>query len=120
VLDLPREIVEKPDAAILNNVQGITEFQDVSFRYGIEQKSLLKKVRRFGQLQEVRAVSSGDEAASTYMEENGKGDNNSVQSQARDEVLEHISFRAEPGSWWRWSAPAGLAKRLSVPHSPSL
>jgi ATP-binding cassette subfamily B protein len=110
VLDLPREIIEKPDAAILNNVQGVIEFQDVSFRYGMEQKSLLKEVRRFGQLQKVRAVSSGDEAVRPHMEENGKSDNNGAQSQARDEVLEHISFRAEPGQLVALVGPSGAGK----------
>jgi len=33
VLDLPQEIIEKPDALILNNVKGIVEFDNVSFHY---------------------------------------------------------------------------------------
>ncbi len=33
VLDLPHEIAEKPQALVLQNVQGVLEFEDVSFRY---------------------------------------------------------------------------------------
>jgi ATP-binding cassette subfamily B protein len=112
VLDLPREIVEKPDAVILRDTQGMIEFQDVSFHYGIEQKSLLKEVRRFGQLQDGRAVSAGDEAAKSDASGNGSEEEISVpsQSQARDEVLEHISFRAEPGQLVALVGPSGAGK----------
>ena len=60
VLDLPLEIVEKPDAIVLHSVQGVLEFEDVNFRYRMDDKGLLKDVRRFGQMQDVKAVLSGD------------------------------------------------------------
>src|SRR5512136_645725 len=37
VLDLPLEISEKPQAQVLQNVQGVLEFEDVHFRYHVEE-----------------------------------------------------------------------------------
>ena len=45
---------------VLQNVHGVLEFEDVHFRYQVEEKALLKDVRRFGQMQDVRAVLSGE------------------------------------------------------------
>jgi len=105
VLDLPIEIAEKPGAYVLNNTRGILEFADVSFRYGVDEKNLLKDVRRFGQMQDVATVLSA-----------GAVDNNRVEdksepiTQAREEVLEHISFKAEPGHLIALVGPSGAGK----------
>lgn len=98
VLDLPLEIKEKPDAHVLKNTRGVLEFDDVSFRYAVDDKGLLKDVQRFGQIQDVRAVLSGDASVKGGSDENGNGDESlSALSQAREQTLEHISFRADPG-----------------------
>ena len=110
VLDLPLEIAEKPQAAVLQNVRGRLEFEDVHFRYQVEEKSLLKDVRRFGQMQDVRAVLSGEGDEKSRNDEAVEEAGLAVHTQARDEVLEHISFRAEPGNLVALVGPSGAGK----------
>jgi ATP-binding cassette subfamily B protein len=112
VLDLPHEIMEKGNAHILREARGILEFQDVSFHYTTEGKALLKEVRRFGQIQDVRTVLSGDGPEKTHNGESAHDDEKTVAglSQARDEVLDHISFRAEPGRLVALVGPSGAGK----------
>jgi ATP-binding cassette subfamily B protein len=59
VIDLPREIDEKPGAYPLRDARGALKFDDVSFRYEVRAENLLSNVRRFGQMQNVEAVLSG-------------------------------------------------------------
>ena len=110
VLDLPHEIGEKPQAQVLQNVRGVLEFEQVGFRYAIEEKNLLKDVRRFGQMQDVRAVLSGEGNEKPRNGEAGEEGVLAVHTQARDEVLENISFRAEPGSLVALVGPSGAGK----------
>ena len=111
VLDLPLEIDSKPGAHVLQDARGVLEFDDVTFRYTVDEKGLLKDVRRFGQMQDVKAVLSGDS-----MEEQRDFDNVAEDeklaalSQTRDEVFEHISFRAEPGHLVALVGPSGAGK----------
>ena len=110
VLDLPQEIIEKPDAHVLNDVRGVIEFEDVSFHYIREGKGLLKDIRRFGLLQDTQAALPGD---STEEKNNGKSDQDdekATPSQSREEVLDHISFRAEPGQLVALVGPSGAGK----------
>lgn len=111
VLDLPVEIAEKPDARVLQNVQGVLEFDDVSFHYTVDEKALLKDVHRFGEMQDVRAVLSGDVSEKSRKDENsGEDEKLRVLTQAREQVLEHISFRAEPGHLVALVGPSGAGK----------
>jgi ATP-binding cassette subfamily B protein len=111
VLDLPLEIASKPGAHVLQDVRGVLEFDGVTFRYTVDEKGLLKDVRRFGQMQDVKAVLSDDS-----MEEQRDFDNVAEDeklaalSQTRDEVFEHISFRAEPGHLVALVGPSGAGK----------
>jgi ATP-binding cassette, subfamily B, bacterial len=111
VLDLPIEIAEKPQAHTLQNVQGVLEFEQVNFRYSVAEKGLLKEVRRFGQLQDVQAVLSGGAPQKSRKDE-GEGEAEKAEpiTQARDEVLENISFRAEPGHLVALVGPSGAGK----------
>jgi len=98
VLDLPLEISEKPDAHVLKNTRGVLEFDDVSFHYAVDDKGLLKDVHRFGQIQDVRTALSDDVSEKDNIGENdNQNDNLIVLTQAREQALENISFRAEPG-----------------------
>jgi ATP-binding cassette subfamily B protein len=110
VIDLPYEIIDKADAHVLHEAQGIVEFQDVSFHYATDGKSPLKEVRRFGQAQDVRTVLSGDGFEKPRNGENGHDDEKAGTNQARDEVLEHISFRAELGQLVALVGPSGAGK----------
>lgn len=111
VLDLPHEITEKPDAFVLKDVRGVIEFEDVSFHYMREGKSLLKDIRRFGLLQDTVMESSRDRSSPVDNDKKNNGEEEEVVSvQAREEVLEHISFRAEPGQLVALVGPSGAGK----------
>src|SRR5262249_33974563 len=91
VIDLPLDIVTKPDAIELKNVRGELTFDDVSFKYELREANLLSQVRRFGQVSD--AVLSGSKPESVA---NGKTDSEEESprphSQAREHALEGISF----------------------------
>jgi len=106
VLDLPHEITEKPGALKLQTTRGVLEFDDVSFRYSTADKGLLKDVKRFGQMQDVVAVLSGGAQPKPIKEEPATA----TLSQAREQVLDHISFRAEPGQLVALVGPSGAGK----------
>jgi len=110
VLDLPQEITEKPDAHVLSDVRGVIEFKDVSFHYIKEGKGLLKDIRRFGLLQDTQSVSSRDSARSMPNDKEDQDNENNLFSQAREEVLDRISFRAEPGQLIALVGPSGAGK----------
>ena len=111
VLDLPLEIASKPGAYVLQDVRGVLEFDDVTFRYTVDEKGLLKDVRRFGQMQDVKAVLSGDSVKEQRSFENVVEDEKlAALSETRDQVFEHISFRAEPGHLVALVGPSGAGK----------
>ncbi len=103
VIDLPVELPEKPDAVTLQDSRGEIVFDRVSFMYQSGDEKLLSVVRRYGSMDNVVAVLSGERAASRD-EENG------VRSQARSVALEEISFRAAPGQLVALVGPSGAGK----------
>jgi len=111
VLDLPLEIDSRHGAHVLLDVRGVLEFDDVTFRYMVDEKGLLKDVRRFGQVQDVKAVLSDDSMEKQRGFDNVAEDEKlAALSQTRDEVFEHISFRAEPGHLVALVGPSGAGK----------
>ena len=111
MLDLPLEILERQNAIILKSAHGELEFEDVSFQYSDDEKTYLKDVHRFGQVQDVKAVLSGDLPEKTNTIDISSDDLlPAIHTQAREEVLEHISFRAEPGQLVALVGPSGAGK----------
>src|SRR5215831_3988855 len=90
VLDLPLGIAEKPGALDLQNVQGELTFERVTFSYPMDGPHPLRRVTRYGQMDSVQAVLSGDGAQRTA--EHGRGEPSPPSSQARATALEDLSF----------------------------
>ena len=111
VIDLPTEIQEKPDALVLKTVRGDLVFEDVSFRYDVNEKNLLSEVQRFGMMSQVKAVLSGDEhKPNGQRPPNGDEATVPAVSQARVTALDHISFDARPGQLTALVGPSGAGK----------
>lgn len=109
VIDLPTEIQEKPEAIVLPNVMGGLVFEDVSFRYDVDEKNLLSEVQRYGQMDRVKAALSGGEREPNG-HRNGDGEETIAHSQARVAALDHISFSARPGQLTALVGPSGAGK----------
>jgi ATP-binding cassette subfamily B protein len=60
VLDLPLDITEQPGARDLQPVQGELTFEHVTFAYRMDEPPLLRRVTRYGRMDSVQAVLSGD------------------------------------------------------------
>jgi ATP-binding cassette subfamily B protein len=82
VIDLPQDIVEKPDAIALQDVRGDLEFDHVTFRYSVDQSKLLSEVKRYSWRMQVATALSGESpkrdqgkgARSRTSPDNGRGD----------------------------------------------
>jgi ATP-binding cassette subfamily B protein len=125
VIDLPLDIVEQPEALTLNEVRGELEFDQVSFNYSLDESKLLKDVKRYGRMEDVKAVLSGRpevggqkaEAAKRGIEGEGESDS---PSQAREVALSEISFKAAPGSLIALVGPSGAGKTTTTYLIPRL
>ncbi|HEX2697817.1 MAG TPA: ABC transporter ATP-binding protein, partial [Anaerolineales bacterium] len=113
LLDLPHDIVEKTNAVELKDARGELIFDDVTFRYTVDEDKLLSEVKRYGSMDNVTAVLS--------LSGNGDGKNgrsngdtpeaeSETKSQAREVALEDISFRAAPGQLIALVGPSGAGK----------
>ncbi len=109
VIDLPPDIVEKPNALVLRDVRGELVFDNVSFRYSLDDKHLLSDVRRFGSMDSVTTVLS-DDARREGRAGGVSADETAPRSQAREQALLNISFRAEPGQLLALVGPSGAGK----------
>ena len=103
VIDLPVDIPEKPDALALENSRGEIVFDDVTFVYEAGDEHLLSDVHRYGSMENVVAVLSGEKPEQDE-------DETMPRSQARNIALEDISFRAEPGQLVALVGPSGAGK----------
>jgi ATP-binding cassette subfamily B protein len=133
VLDLPADIAEAPAPLALDDVRGELEFDAVTFRYSVDESRLLSEVRRYGSMENVRTVISGETSADGGEERrNGKagqrGDDESGDlgvgpeptSQAREVALDAVSFRAAPGQLVALVGPSGAGKTTMTYLIPRL
>jgi ATP-binding cassette subfamily B protein len=109
VIDLPLEIDEAPQAKVLKNPRGRLEFDNVTFRYQVNEKALLKNVQRFGQ---VDTVLGERFIGNSTVDENVIAEKEEFVSpnQARELALKNISFTAEPGQLVALVGPSGAGK----------
>ena len=131
IIDLPPDIAEKKDAIKLDNVIGELVFEDVSFSYDVDDTHLLSEVKRYGKMDNVTAVLSGDgvgdgkksRSADTLpkggadsrhhpeaLVEGADSTEHTPVSQARDVALGGLSFRAAPGQLVALVGPSGAGK----------
>ena len=109
VIDLPQDIVETPNPYRPEEVMGDLVFENVSFRYDLDETKLLSQVKRYGSMDNVKAVLSGQGSGESEKPGNGKktpaakgweedeDDSFMSRTQAREVALSNISFHAAPG-----------------------
>jgi ATP-binding cassette subfamily B protein len=125
VIDLPQDIVEREGAPALGEVRGELEFENVTFNYEVDDSKLLKDVKRYGKMEDVKAVMSLKEddrgqktEDRTPKDGNGRPSSGAgptvsetdSTSQARDVALAQISFLARPGQLVALVGPSGAGK----------
>jgi ATP-binding cassette subfamily B protein len=115
IVDLPQDIVEKEQAVELNDVKGELEFNNVTFNYKVDESILLKDVKRYGSMDNVKTVLSGGNGDASMIKrrvERAASDSAEADStsQARDIALEGISFTARPGNLVALVGPSGAGK----------
>ena len=131
VIDLPLEIEEKPDAVVLDEVNGNMVFEDVWFDYHMDDLLLLSEVTRHGRMDNVRAVLSGDgdrrngaadEAKRDVVKQTdgAPADEQPQYSQAREKALEGVSFEIAPGQLAALVGPSGAGKTTMTYLIPRL
>lgn len=109
VVDLPMEIRDKPGALVLSDTTGELVFEKVSFRYQTEEQAALSQVRRFGHMDNVTAVLSGEKHERPSKDGEGE-EEGPARSQARAITLDHISFHVRPGQLVALVGPSGAGK----------
>ena len=127
IVDLPIEIEEKPDAIHLEKVRGELIFNNVMFEYEPDEENLLSDVKRYGRIDSVKAVFSGDAPKGEFKRRNGKNgaddqDKTRVKaySQAREKALSEVSFHVEPGQLVALVGPSGAGKTTMTYLIPRL
>lgn len=117
IIDLPQDIAEKdPSTALrVEDIRGELEFNNVTFNYKVDESILLKDVKRYGSMDNVKAVLSGGNGPdSTIRRRQERTASDSAESastsQARDIALEGISFIARPGNLIALVGPSGAGK----------
>ena len=105
IIDLPLDIAERPDAVHLQAVRGALHFDEVTFRYTVDDGQLLSDVERVGRMDNVAATRTGRFK---------RGENGlaavGLAHQARELALDSLSFAIEPGQLVALVGPSGAGK----------
>ena len=105
IIDLPLDIAERPDAVHLEAVRGALHFDEVTFRYTLDDEKLLSDVERVGRMDNVAATRTGRFK---------RGENGlaavGMAHQARELALHGLSFAIEPGQLVALVGPSGAGK----------
>jgi ATP-binding cassette subfamily B protein len=115
VIDLPQDIAEAPDAVEMGEVHGALTFERVTFRYSVNEESLLSSVKRFGRMDSIDAALSGGIPEEKREEEKSEAGipilgEEAVHTQARLNALEDINFVVAPGQLVALVGPSGAGK----------
>ena len=127
LIDLPQDITEKENAIELQNVKGELEFDNVTFNYKVDDSILLSEVKRYGSMDNVKTVISGQSSVDSKNSQGKNGQSSTISrrdersaasdspeadstSQAREVALEGISFTARPGQLVALVGPSGAGK----------
>ncbi len=125
VIDLPPDIEEKPHPVVLDKRETCDlEFDHVSFKYGVNERSMLSDVRRYGSMSNVTAVLSGESEDGRGKEARQAGkpgpeiasfaageiEVTDFASQAREHALKDITFKASAGQLVALVGPSGAGK----------
>ena len=105
IIDLPLDIAERPDAVHLQAVRGALHFDEVTFRYTVDDGQLLSDVERVGRMDNVAATRTGRFKRG----ENGLAAGG-LAHQARELALDSLSFAIEPGQLVALVGPSGAGK----------
>lgn len=117
IIDLPLEIDEKEDAIELGEVNGELVFDNVTFRYDVDESLLLTDVERVGRMDNVKAALSGD----SKDDESDKNEKSTPKvHQARELALKNISFHIQPGQLMALVGPSGAGKTTMTYLIPRL
>jgi ATP-binding cassette subfamily B protein len=109
VIDLPLDIEEALDPEVIENVSGELVFDEVTFRYEVDEKILLSDVQRYGRMDNVTAVLSGGKKSDSP-KNGGEAEEPTPRSQARSLALDRISFHVKPGQLVALVGPSGAGK----------
>ncbi len=110
VIDLPLEIVEKPNAKNLTHVKGQVVFENVTFNYKLNDTHLLQEIERFNQ-DNVGGALTG---AKINRQVNG------AMTQARETALKNVDFKIKPGQLVALVGPSGAGKTTTTYLIPRL
>jgi len=122
VIDLPTDIPEREDVTRLTDVRGEIAFEHVTFTYEVDESKLLSEVRRYGRMDNVTAVLSGETAKDKKKLDESVPDSPEpdTRSQARDIALGDVTFRATPGQLVALVGPSGAGKTTMTYLIPRL